>query len=303
VRRLLIALACLLVAVPALGVPAQAAAPLPVTYNFLAGAVAAGLDPSANAPGSNIWTCRPSAAHPRPVVLVHGTTGAKDTNWATYSPLLKNNGYCVFALTYGNAGTNPPLGGMWRMQDSARQLAAFVARVRRATGAAKVDLIGHSQGTLMPNYYVKFLGGAKFVKRYISLAPLWHGTRTAVPFDELARVFNLPDGTAPVCAACPQMATGSAFMRKMRTGPVAVEGVDYTNIMTKYDQLVSPYTSGIQSGMRNIVVQDRCATDHAEHFEIAGDPVAARIVLNRLDPAHAKPVPCLTVLPYVGPLG
>ncbi len=301
-RRLLISLACLLVALPVAGAPAAAAEPLPVTYNFLAGAVAAGLDPAPSAPGSNIWTCKPSAAHPRPVVLVHGTSGAKDTNWATYSPLLKNHGYCVFALTYGGTGTNPPLAGFGRMQDSAKQLAAFITRVRRATGAAKVDLVGHSQGTLMPNYYVKFLGGARFVKRYVSLAPLWHGTRAATtPFDELAKVFGVPDGAAPVCAACPQMAPGSAFMRKMRTGPVAVAGVSYTNIMTKYDQLVVPYTSGIQAGMRNIVVQDRCATDHAEHFEIAADPVAARIVLNTLDPARAKPVPCMVVLPYVGP--
>ena len=43
------------------------------------------------------------------------------------------------------------------MQDSAKELAAFVAKVRGSTGAAKVDLIGHSQGTLMPNYYVKFM--------------------------------------------------------------------------------------------------------------------------------------------------
>lgn len=301
-RRLLTALACLVVLVPGGGVPASATERLPVSYNFLAGAVAAGTDPSPNAPGTNLWTCRPSAAHPRPVVLVHGTIGAKDTNWATYGPLLKNHGYCVFALTYGNPGTNPPFGGMSRIQASAQELKEFVAKVRRATGARKVDLIGHSQGTLMPNYWLKFLGGAPYVKNYISLAPLWHGTRAAIPFDELARVFGVPDGAAPLCAACPQMATGSAFMRKMRSGGVAVDGVTYTNIMTKYDQVISPYTSGREPGMRNIVVQDRCASDHAEHFEIASDPIGARIVLNTLDPAHAKPVRCRVVLPYVGPV-
>jgi len=48
------------------------------------------------------------------------------------------------------------------------------------------------------------------------------------------------------------------------------------------------------------VVQDECALDYAEHFQIAADPVAARIVLNALDPAHRKPVPCRLVLPFVG---
>ena len=73
--------------------------------------------------------------------------------------------------------------------------------------------------------------------------------------------------------------------------------------MTKYDQLVSPYTSGIEKGMRNIVVQDKCATDYSEHFEIAADPVASVVVLNALDPAHPRPVPCMVVLPFVGPVG
>lgn len=299
-RRLTIILASLvaLIGSGALATPAQAAS-LPVTYNFLAGAALQGLNPSPNAPGTNIWTCKPTAAHPRPVILVHGTTGAQDTNWPTYGPLLKNNGYCVFALTYGGTA---PIGGLGRMQDSAQQLATFVARVRRATGAAEVDLLGHSQGTLMPNYYVKFLGGARYVKRYISLAPLWHGTRAAVPFDELRKVFGVPEDKAPLCAACPQMATGSPFMTRLRSGGVVVPGVAYTNIVTRYDQLVAPYTSGIQTGMRNYVLQNVCASDHSEHFEIASSPTAARLVLNTLDPAHAKPVVCRTVLPYVGPL-
>jgi triacylglycerol lipase len=306
-RRLLVLLTTVsaVVAGVALASPSGAedtAAPLPVTYNFLAGAAQQGLAPSPDAPGTNDWSCTPSKAHPRPVVLVHGTSGARDTNWPTYGPLLSNHGYCVFALTYGGAGPDARIAGLGRIQDSAVQLRAFVTRVRRATGARKVDLVGHSQGTLMPNYYLRFLGGAPYVRRYVSIAPLWHGTRTATPFDELAKVFAIPDGSAPACAACPQMASGSAFMAKMRRGGVVVDGVDYTNIVTRYDQLVTPYTSGIQRGMRNIVVQDVCARDLSEHFEIVSSPVVARIVLNRLDPAHREPVPCTPVLPYVGPV-
>ena len=75
-------------------------------------------------------------------------------------------------------------------------------------------------------------------------------------------------------------------MQKMRRGGVAVKGINYTNIVTKYDQLVRPYTSGIEPGMRNITVQSKCAQDYTEHFEIAADPVAAAYVLNALDPAH-----------------
>ena len=211
----------------------------------------------------------------------------------------------MFALTYGQDPNNIPvtdkLGGMTRMQDSAEELKKFVAKVRRATGAAKVDIVGHSQGTLMPNYYVKFLGGAKFVKRYVSLAPLWHGTQVAGSASIFAPVFGAGDETTPFCVACGQFSSGSKFMKKMREGGVAVDGVTYTNIMTEYDELVVPYTSGREKGMRNIVVQDHCDTDYAEHFQIAADPVAAGFVLNALDPAHPRPVPCTVVAPFVGP--
>jgi triacylglycerol lipase len=54
--------------------------------------------------------------------------------------------------------------------------------------------------------------------------------------------------------------------------------------------------------MRNITVQSKCAQDYTEHFEIAADPVAAAYVLNALDPAHPRPVPCKLVLPYEGPV-
>ena len=282
--------------------PAVAASSYPVPYTFLPSAVAGGAQE--NAPGSNDWSCQPSAAHPRPVVLVHGTFGNKSTNWQTYAPLLANNGYCVFALTYGVDHTGGPatekFGGMARMQDSAVELKRFVAKVLTATGANKVDIVGHSQGTLMPDYYVKFLGGAQHVKRYVSLSPLWHGTQVADPGAITGQAFGAPASQTPFCVACGQFAPDSAFMRKMRTGGVKVPGVEYTNIMTKYDELVVPYTSGREPGMRNIVVQDHCDTDYTEHFQIAADKVASVYVLNALDPTHPRPVPCVVVLPFVG---
>lgn len=64
---------------------------------------------------------------------------------------------------------------------------------------------------------------------------------------------------------------------------------------------MTPYTSGIEPGMTNVVVQDLCPRDYKrEHFEIAADLIAARVVLNTLDPAHAQPVDCTLVLPFVG---
>lgn len=306
-RRVTVVLSCLLASVGLLlaAPPAGAAdKPLPVPYQFLPSALFGGI-PGSNAPGTNDWTCKPSAAHPNPVVLVHGTAGNRSTNWQTYGPLLKNNGYCVFALTYGSTVPVPypgALGGFGDMKASAAALGAFVDQVLAATGARKVDLIGHSQGTLMPNYWVKFLGGAPRVDKYISLAPVWAGTRLADPITLFSLVFGIPEDLMPVCTACAQFASGAEFIRAMNAGGAAVPGVTYVNIMTKYDELVVPYTSGRAPGMTNLVVQDTCALDFAEHFEIAADPNAAVMVLNALDPAHPRRVPCLPVLPFVGGL-
>ncbi|KAA1415448.1 alpha/beta fold hydrolase [Nocardioides humilatus] len=302
----LVGLTATLGAAPA-GHAEDGAGDLPVNYNFLLGAIAAGAKLDADPPGGNDWTCRPTAAHPRPVVLVHGTLGNKNTNWQAYSPLLKNNGYCVYSLNYGViAGTPPPInqfGGLGNIKDSAQELKVFVDQVLAATGARKVDIIGHSQGTFMPEYYAKFLGGASKIKKYISLAPLWHGTKGTMPLSMIAKGFGIAEDDFPVCAACVQMGNESQFLARLREGGLLVGNIEYTNIMTKYDELVRPYTSGSEPGMRNLVVQDYCKTDFSEHFEIASDPVGAQLVLNTLDPAHPQPVPCMVVLPFIGPLG
>ena len=53
---------------------------------------------------------------------------------------------------------------------------AEVTQVLAATGAPKVDLLGHSQGGMMPRYYLKFLGGAQYVNALVALAPSNYGT-------------------------------------------------------------------------------------------------------------------------------
>ena len=278
---------------------------LPVPYDFTLSAVLAGGNVDADPPGANDWSCKPSAAHPEPVVLVHGTGGNKNTNWQTYAPLLHNNGYCVFALTYGVLpGVGLPLnqvGGLGLIEDSAAQLSGFVDKVLAATGAQKVDIVGHSQGTLMPDYYAKFLGGGPKIDKYVSLASLWHGTDLlgSAQLAALGRAYGFPVDN-PNFGAGTEMLTGSAFMTKMRAGGVAVPGITYTNIVTKGDELVVPYTSGIEAGMTNIVVQNQCPLDFTDHLEIAADPIASVDVLNALDPTHPRAVPCRLVLPAVG---
>ncbi|RKT83551.1 Lipase (class 2) [Saccharopolyspora antimicrobica] len=248
-------------------------------------------------PGVNDWSCQPSEEHPTPVVLVHGLGGSAPTNWAYLGPELVGEGYCVYALTYGRPPLVPPItGGFAPMEESAPELAAFVDDVLAATGAAKVDLVGHSEGTVMPQYYLKFLGGADKVQRYVAITPLYDGTTlqsTSELLDRLAEeipvVGEVPD---ELCGSCRQLFKDSEFMTKLNADGPAVPGVEYTTIMTQYDQLVTPYTSGHLDGATNIVLQDVCPADFSEHIAVAFNPNVGRLVLNALDPANARPVRC-----------
>jgi pimeloyl-ACP methyl ester carboxylesterase len=225
----------------------------PVPYTFAAGIVAQTLTPGAAPPGSNDWHCRVTPAHPRPVVLVHGLAATMTDNWQTISPLLADNGYCVFALTYGRDPGESYVGGVEPMEVSSQELANFVDEVLASTGASKVDLVGHSEGTVMPQYYLKRLGGAPKVNRYVAIAPLYQGTTLyGLSAGINALGTYLPRVAGPIesvvagqCGSCQEFLNGSPFLTKLYSdGVYAVPGVTYTTIMTRYDELVIPYTSG-----------------------------------------------------------
>ena len=254
-------------------------------------------------PKANDWDCKPTTKHRNPVVLVHGLSANMANNWWTMAPLLASRGYCVFALTYGVDPRAPfpldQMGGVVRMEQSAKELGAFVKKVLKKTGARKVDIVGHSEGSLMPNYWVKFMGGAKKVDRYVGLTPLWDGTEffgvgTMHEMGEESGMSAEVAGlVAQMCGSCPQFIRGSDFIEKMNEGGTpAVPGVTYTMIMTRHDELVQPYTSGVLEGHTNIVVQDVCPEDFADHGGVAYDPISQQLVLNALDPGRAQEPYC-----------
>jgi triacylglycerol esterase/lipase EstA (alpha/beta hydrolase family) len=278
---------------------------LPVTYNFLVGVAAALANPSASPPGANNWSCKPSSAHPYPVVLVNGTGEDMADGFSALSPLLADNGYCVFAANFGGSPGNL-LQGTGDITQSAAELATFVTQVLSTTGAAKVDLVGHSQGGMMPRYYLKFLGGAPKVETLVGLAPSNHGTTLdglATLETELATVLpGISSALGSACEACAQQIAGSSFLTNLNAGGDTVAGPSYTVIETRNDEIVTPYTSAFLAGpdVTNIVLQNVCPLDQTDHIGIADDTVALHLVLNALDPAHPQTVPCVPVLPILG---
>jgi triacylglycerol esterase/lipase EstA (alpha/beta hydrolase family) len=286
---------------------AQAQTLLPVNYDFIAGAATTFASPQTPPPGADVG-CKPTSAHPDPVILVHGTFANQDDNWQAASPVLANHGYCVYSFNYGGSSPSSVVQGTGDIAASAGQLASFVTQVLAETGAAKVDLVGHSQGGMMPRYYLKFLGGAQYVNTFVALAPSNHGTT----LDGLTTLVDLLGGAGlvdsalnPLCTACVEQEAGSSFLASLNAGGETVPGVNYTVIESRDDEVVTPYTSAFLTGsdVTNITVQNQCALDQSDHLEIAADPIAMADMLNALDPAHPVRVPCLVVLPVTGPVG
>jgi triacylglycerol esterase/lipase EstA (alpha/beta hydrolase family) len=265
----------------------------PVVYNWPAAIAASEVQPTP--PGANDWTCRPSAAHPRPVVLVPGLTGNGGRDYYAAAPLLANHGYCVFMFDYRDRGEEI-------IEDAAAEMAPFIDRVLTATGTTQVDVVGHSQGGMMPRYYMKFLGGASKVRSLVGISPINHGT-TLFGVGTLSRETGANDAvTAEACPACAEDVAGSAFMHKLNDGGDTLPGVRYTVIGTRYEDIISPDRSQFLSGraVTNLLLQDQCPIDLVDHLASSYDSIALHDVLNALDPAHATRPTCTLVLPGVG---
>ncbi|MGW1560170.1 esterase/lipase family protein [Streptomyces sp. NPDC002144] len=249
--------------------------------------------------GWNDYSCKPSATHPRPVVLVHGTLGNSVDNWLGLAPYLESRGYCVFSLDYGQLSGVPVFYGLGPIDKSAEQLSAFVDKVLAATKAAKADIVGHSQGGMMPRYYLRFLGGAAKVNTLVGIAPDNHGT----DLDGLTNLLPyFPGASDLLSSSVPGLAdqiVGSAFLTKLNAGGDTVPGVHYTVIASKYDEVVTPYTSQFLSGsdVHNVLIQNLCSLDLSEHVLMGlSDRLAFHEVANALDPAHATTTTCASVL-------
>ena len=231
-------------------------------------------------PGANDWSCEPTAEHPTPVILVHGTFGDRTHLWEPISFRLSQEGYCVFSLDYGNRATGP-------IEESAEQLAHFTSLVREATGAEQVSMVGHSQGGLMPRYYIKFLGGDAVVDDLVGIAPSNHGTT----YDSSMFAGSQESGYG--CEACDQQVAGSDFLTRLNADDETPGEVDYTNVVTRYDEVVVPYTSGYLEGGRdteqltNVAIQDTCPVDLSEHVFAPTSPTTYGWVADAL--AHDGP--------------
>ncbi|MER7331866.1 MULTISPECIES: alpha/beta fold hydrolase [unclassified Micromonospora] len=245
-------------------------------------AVAALLVPATAAPAAPerhatpAATTTPVATAANPVIVVGGLIGLS----IAYEPIaarLRADGFRVFVYQLPGLGFGD-------IRDSARAFATYVEQVRSVTGASQVDVVGHSEGGLVSRWYVKFLGGASVVGRYVSLGSPQQGTYVA----NILRVVGL--GSCAGVVACQQMSIGSDFLADLNGGDDTPGAVRWTTVRTWQDELVRPVdNASLADGAANVLIQAACPLRVVGHLGLVLDGTTYTVVRQALRDTAIRP--------------
>ncbi|MEW2539658.1 lipase family alpha/beta hydrolase [Micromonospora chalcea] len=243
-----------------------------------AAAQAAAAEPAAPSNTATVATAaqRAAAAAADPVIVVGGLSGIS----IAYEPIaarLRADGYRVSIFQLPNLGLGD-------IRESARALSTYVDQVRAATGAARVDLVGHSEGGLVSRWYVKYLGGAATVDQYVSLGSPQYGTYVA----NLVAFLGL--GSCAGVIACQQMSIGSSFLADLNAGDDTPGPVRWATVRTWQDELVRPVDNALLAdGATNVLVQAWCPLRVVGHLGLVLDGTTYTVVRQVLAGAPVRP--------------
>lgn len=257
---------------------------------------------------ANDPSCTPSAAHPYPVIFIHGTTSNANT-WTKAITELNRQGFCSWVFNYGMNDISQRMhsAGEFGNEDinkSARDLSRIVDYVREVTGQEKVSLVGHSQGATLMKIYLQEYGGAEKVYRSIGLSGTYHGT-TLKGLSHLLRplidVAPLP-AAALAGTASTQQVVGSREIQHLNSLPDTDPRVIYTNVYTPVDRIATPNsTSQLVSvdgaDVANINLSQACSltgSQQVSHEEMPLSSDVIGLVLWGLTRARGETQPQIT---------
>ncbi|WP_406042771.1 lipase [Micromonospora sp. NBC_00898] len=211
-----------------------------------------------------------------PVIVVGGLIGVS----IAYEPIaarLRADGFRVSIYQLPNLGFGD-------IRESARALATYVDQVRASTGAAKVDLVTHSEGGLVSRWYVKFLGGAAKVDHYLSLGSPQQGTYVA----NILAFVGL--GSCAGIVACQQMSIGSDLLADLNGGDDTPGAVRWSTVRTWQDELVRPVgNASLADGATNVLIQSWCPLRVVGHLGLILDGTTYTVVRQVLTDAAIRP--------------
>jgi pimeloyl-ACP methyl ester carboxylesterase len=160
-----------------------------------------------------------------PVLLLHGFFGTRGATFPMELRLRRDN-FVVFALNLGvfNVGD---------IRSSALKIHETIQSILREVDIGKIDIVGHSMGGLIGLYYVKKLGGHRFVRKMLTMGTPHDGTWLALLGRMTMGLF------AP---STRQMIPNSLFLRELAAEPMP-SNVDLFTIAGTQDLVVPPERS------------------------------------------------------------
>jgi triacylglycerol lipase len=170
-----------------------------------------------------------SASAQDPILFVHGYVESSSL-WKTMISNFEKDGYpksYLSAYSYNTSQSN---------KVDAEEVKSKVEALLKTTGATKVDIIGHSMGSLNSRWYIKFLGGESKVDDWVSLGGPNHGTEFA----------NLCGSTS-----CVEMRIGSTFLSELNAGDETPGTVNYGTWWSPCDEIINPDSSVALTGATN----------------------------------------------------
>jgi triacylglycerol lipase len=215
--------------------------------------------------------CRGGAGSPdgsgrsQPVLLVHGAGVGRALNWAWgYWAALHDAGFEVCWIEL-------PRAGLGDAQDSAEYVARAIEVMHRGSGE-RIDVIGHSLGSVLARWVVKHFPSGYFADDLVGFGAPNHGTTTADRAARAGRCFE----------ACWQMRTNSKFVTALNDGDETPGHVSQTSIYTANDELVRPIETSRVAGGANIRLQDVCLARPVDHFLLPADALTWELTIDAL---------------------
>lgn len=236
--------------------------------------------------GTALAPAQRARADADPVVLVCGFANSA-SGFDEWRRSLEADGFRVFVFESSTRGLGD-------LRDSAAQLAAFLADVRRRTGRARLDIVGFSEGGLLARMVV---GAGRFagrVDRLISLATPHAGINAWSAYTALAGWHALRDAAPP---AILQLLTGSELLqqierddRELRLAPHA-GGPRYASVHAwRSDLLVAPWSAQLAGALDIPIRADSSLRIAPTHYDMLHTSDRAYEAARRLllDGANAE---------------
>ncbi|GGY86473.1 esterase/lipase family protein [Pseudoduganella plicata] len=204
------------------------------------------------------WLSRQPANGRLPVLLIHGY-GCNGGYWRPLRGMLMREG-----VSHDTVDLEPVTAGI---DDYADAVEAAVHRLRAATGAPRLVIVGHSMGGLVTRAWLRKYGAAAetCVARVVTVGTPHHGTALA---------------SLGIGRNAAQMRTDAGWLAQLDADDRGRRAL-FTSIWSWHDNIVAPQTSCRLPGARNIALAG------IGHVALGSHPQVLRTILAEVLTASA----------------